>query len=55
MFSLGAEKGYSVNGLYADLSFNFVAGSYLATTGDFTSWFNANVKPHPIIEAPSYV
>jgi hypothetical protein len=55
MFSLGAEKGYSVNGLYADLSFNFVAGSYLATSDDFSNWFNANVKPHPMIEAPSYV
>jgi hypothetical protein len=34
-FSLGANSGYSVNGLYAGLSFNYQTGAHLQTYEDF--------------------
>jgi len=53
MFSLGAPYGYSVNGLYADLTFNYVAGSAFANNDGFENWFNSKVNDHPVISAPS--
>jgi hypothetical protein len=49
-FSFGSAHGYNVNGLYADVQFNYAAGAY-ATTDDVTyqNWFDSNVGDHPTI------
>lgn len=49
-FSFGAQQGYSVNGLYADVQFNWAAGAYATTDyNTYSDWFATNVAPHPVI------
>jgi len=53
-FSLGAAAGYSFNGMYSGLTFNYQTGAHLQTSDDFMSHFMGKVAAPPVIVAPSY-
>lgn len=51
-FTFGTAFGYNVNGIYADVVFNYMSGAYVAAD-TYADWHASNVNPHPTIDVSS--
>lgn len=52
-FTFGSYTMKNVNGLYADVQFNYDSGCYISDEPGFDTWYTNNVNPHPTITPAS--